>query len=93
MKTWVSMALRVEGAPLSSNTPIVTVTVKTLRGTISWQAGAKEYHKVVQHNKLHITDLLGKVMRVASSAEKRNSKELKKSRFYLRFCGRWNLPG
>jgi hypothetical protein len=30
---------------------------------------------------------------VAPSTEDRSSKELSRSRFYIRFCGRWNLPG
>lgn len=37
-----------------------SVSVVALRGKISWQLGAKEYHKVTPHNKLHTRDLLGK---------------------------------
>lgn len=31
----------------------------TLDGKVSWQLGAKEYHKVSLHNKPHAKDLLG----------------------------------
>ena len=52
-------------------------SVTALRGKVSWQLGAKEYHKVTPHNKPHTRDLLGKTQRVvAASAWVRSSKEL-----------------
>ena len=64
MKTQVFVAPSIVGAPLSLNFLTVIITVINLRRKISWQLGAKEYHKVTPHNKPHRKDLLGKVMKV-----------------------------
>lgn len=38
-----------------------SANVTALRGKLSWQSGAKEYHKVTLHNKPHTRDLLEKI--------------------------------
>ena len=35
-----------------------TLSVIVKKGKVSWQLGAKEYHKVTLHNKVHTRDLL-----------------------------------
>lgn len=52
----------------------------TLDGKVSWQLGAKEYHKVSLHNKPHAKDLLGggknNNRRVVVSAWSRNNRDM-----------------
>lgn len=38
---------------------VTGVSVTALRGKVSWQLGATEYHKVKMHNNPHTRDLLG----------------------------------
>jgi hypothetical protein len=36
-------------------------SVANVKGKLSWQTGAREYHKVTPHNKPHTRDLLRKI--------------------------------
>lgn len=52
---------------------------KYLRGRVSWQSGAKEYHKVKLHNKPHTRHLLEKTqdggLLCSDKKEQRNEQE------------------
>lgn len=48
--------------------------------TVSWQSGAKDYHRSTLHNKSHTTDCEGKLQQVAASAQARSNREGSRNR-------------
>jgi hypothetical protein len=52
------------------------MSVTALRGKVSWQLGAKEYHKVTQHNKSQTRDLLGKTQESRGHIHSREKQQI-----------------
>lgn len=84
---------RVEGTWGHNRLSFVCVTAGM--GKVSWQSGAKEYHKVTPHNKPHTRAFSGreKHRRVAASAEVRSSVELSRRRGLYSISYGWCFPG
>lgn len=62
-----------------------------MKGKVSRQLKAKEYHKVIPHNKPHTRNLLGET-RGRCLYFIRNSRELSRRRTFIGFLGRRRFP-
>lgn len=72
---------------------LVIISATALKGKVSWELGARDYHKVTPHNRLHTRDLLVKTRESGCLCSGEEQQRIEQEADYMLDSLGWGDPG